>query len=89
MAHLNYSGATNVIAGSLVLSTNLTASSSVSITGGLLKLTENGSQSGVIHTGAVSVAAGQLDVTDNKLMTTTAAGTPTAGVYAAGSASSR
>ena len=76
---------TNVLAGNLVLGTNLTTSSNVSITGGLLKLTENGSHSRVIHTGTVSVAVGQLDVMDNKLITTTPAGTATAGVYAAGS----
>ena len=74
-----------MLAGNLVLGTNLTTSSNVAITGGLLQLTENGSHSRVIPTGTVAVTAGQLEVKANTVITTTPAGTATAGAYAAGS----
>ena len=45
----------------------------------------DGSNENIIHTGAVTVTGGALDLTNNKLITTTAAGTPSGGVYPAGS----
>src|SRR6185437_2863898 len=59
-------------------------SSSVSVTGGTLELAPL--QTRVIATPSVSVTGtGKLDLQDNKLITATAAGTPTAGVYTAAS----
>jgi hypothetical protein len=71
-----------LVAGTLVLQSNLTTSSAVSVTGGKLELATGGGSNRVIK--AASVAAttgGKIDLQDNKLITATPAGSITAGVY--------
>jgi hypothetical protein len=53
--------------------------------GGRLTLGSNGSHNRIIKTGAVSIVGGQIDLTDNKLATSTTAGAATGGVYPANS----
>jgi fibronectin-binding autotransporter adhesin len=79
---LAYTGATTVNSGTLKLGTNLTTSASVSVTGGTLELTTGGGNNRVVATPSVSITGeGRLDLTENKLVTSTAPGTATAGVY--------
>ncbi len=73
--------------GPLILTQSQTVTSSVAVTGGTLQLQDVGTNQNVIHTPSVSVTAGQLDLTNNKLIVTTpgSAGTPIGGVYTPGS----
>jgi autotransporter-associated beta strand protein len=76
----NYTGSTSVSAGLLVLQNSLTTTSSVAVTGGTLQLQPATTR--VLKTPAVSISgAGRVDLTDNKLITGTAPGVTTAGVY--------
>ncbi len=71
-----YTGTTTVNAGKLALQTNLTASPSVSVTGGTLELSTGGGSNRVIKSGAVTVTGtGKIDLKDNKLIVTTAGAT--------------
>jgi autotransporter-associated beta strand protein len=69
---LTYSGATTVSGGRLILATNLTTSSSLSVVAqGSVKLASNGTSSRVIKTAAVSVSGqGNIDLADNKMIVT-------------------
>jgi autotransporter-associated beta strand protein len=74
----SYTGATTVSGGKLVLDQSLTSSSSVSITNTNVSIILSAAGGNhVIKTGAVSIA-GRLDLTDNKLITTSAVGSVTA-----------
>jgi autotransporter-associated beta strand protein len=79
-----YAGFTTVNAGKLVLNTSLTntsASSAITVNGGQLQLGSDGTHNRVIHTGLVTTPGGTFDIGDNKVITTSAVGTATAGVY--------
>ncbi|MEA2711447.1 MAG: hypothetical protein QOF78_4048, partial [Phycisphaerales bacterium] len=79
----SYTGATTVNDGAMILNGNLTSTSAVVITGGLLQLAPN--QMRVIKTPVLTiVGTGKLDLTDNKLIVAGGAaniGSPTGGVY--------
>jgi autotransporter-associated beta strand protein len=79
---LAYTGTTTVNAGTLSLATDLTASSSLSVTGGKLELRVTALPNRVVHTPSVSVTGtGKIDIKHNKLITATPVGTATGGVY--------
>ncbi|MEA2735526.1 MAG: fibronectin-binding autotransporter adhesin [Humisphaera sp.] len=71
-----YTGATSATAGKLVLGKSLTTSSSVAASGtGVVELSSDGTAMKVINTGPISITgSGKIDIADNKLFTTTAAG---------------
>jgi hypothetical protein len=69
----NYTGPTSVAGGHLALAANLTSSSGVMVSGGVLELTAL--QTRVIHTPSVVVTGGKLDIQDNKIITQSPAGT--------------
>jgi autotransporter-associated beta strand protein len=76
-----YTGATRVNAGRLVLARSLTKSTSLEASNsGVIELASDGSSSRVIKTGAVSITeTAKIDLKDNKLITTSAPGTASAG----------
>ena len=78
-----YTGTTTVSGGTLSFAASATTSSSINITGGTLELRSSDTDTNrVIKTGNVSITgSGRLDLTQNKLITTTPAGTATAGTY--------
>ena len=71
---ITYTGDTSVSDGKLVLQSNLTTSANVSVTGGALVVAHSGTHDRIVQTGAVSIAAGQIDLADNKLVTTSSIG---------------
>jgi autotransporter-associated beta strand protein len=87
----NWTGATSVSGGKLLIAgtdddqqaihhSDVTKTSSVSVTGGTLELAPL--QTRVLRTPSVSVTGtGCIDIQDNKLITQTAVGTATAGIY--------
>ncbi|MEA2735064.1 MAG: fibronectin-binding autotransporter adhesin [Humisphaera sp.] len=78
-----YTGATTATGGRLVLGKSLTTSSSVTASGdAIIELADDGSHNQVIKTGAVTITGnGRIDLKDNKLITTSAAGTASGGIY--------
>jgi autotransporter-associated beta strand protein len=76
-----WTGPTSVTGGTLVLASSLTTSSAVNVNGATLQLASDGSSTRVIRTPNVTVSAGTIDLTDNKLITATPVGTASGGVY--------
>ena len=78
-----YTGTTTVSDGTMSLAASMTSSSDISVTGGTLELRASGSDlNRVIKTGNVSITgSGKIDLTQNKLITTTPAGTTSGGIY--------
>jgi autotransporter-associated beta strand protein len=78
-----HTGATAVTGGSLVLGQSLTTSASVTTDNdGVLVLASDGTAKKVINTGALTInGASKVDVSDNKLLTTTPVGSFTGGAY--------
>jgi autotransporter-associated beta strand protein len=65
----SYTAQTIVQGGKLRLTTDLTSSSAMLVTGGQLELASDGTKQRIIRTGVVAVTgAGQLDLADNKLI---------------------
>ncbi len=82
-----YTGPTSATGGTLALGKSLTTSSAVSASNdAVIQLLSDGSHNQVIKTGPVSTSGtAKIDLVDNKLITTTAAGTATGGTYTPGS----
>src|SRR5439155_375815 len=75
-------GTTTVSAGTMRVIGDLTTSSAVNVTGGTLELASGGGSARVIHTPSVSITgAGKLNIQDNKLITQSAIGSATGGIY--------
>ena len=72
-----YTGPTSVTGGKLVLGKSLTSSSSVSVgNDAVIELASDGSYNKVIKTGEIGIASNaSIDLRDNKLLTSTPAGT--------------
>jgi autotransporter-associated beta strand protein len=77
----SYTGATTITGGKLILGSSMTTSSSLTVSGsGVVEVAQSGSR--VIKTPTVAIAAGaRIDLQDNKLITTTPAGTFSGGAY--------
>jgi autotransporter-associated beta strand protein len=79
---LSYTGATNVNDGVLKLESSLTTSSAANVTGGTLEIASGGGSNRALLAPTVSITGGgRIDLKDNKLITNTAPGTSTGGVY--------
>jgi fibronectin-binding autotransporter adhesin len=77
-----YTGQTSVAAGKLSLVSNLTTSSSATVTGGTLELPAGGGSLRVLKTPSVSVSGtGRLDIQDNKIVTASPVGAWTGANY--------
>jgi autotransporter-associated beta strand protein len=78
-----YTGSTTVNGGTLSLVASMTSSSSINVAAGTLELRASGSDTNrVIKTGPVLIStSGRLDLTQNKLITTTAPGAATNFIY--------
>ena len=83
VASNTYTGPTAATGGTLALGQSLTTSSAVSASNdATIELSSDGSSTRVISTGAVSIGANaRIDLKDNKLITTSPAGTATGGTY--------
>jgi fibronectin-binding autotransporter adhesin len=77
-----YSGNLAVNGGTLQLLSNLTTPASVTANGAIVQLAPGGGSNRVLKATSVAVTAGgQIDVSDNKLITATPVGTATGGTY--------
>ena len=78
-----YTGATSVSGGVLAVATSMNSSPSISVSGGTFEVrVSNSDPTRAVKTGPISITGpGRIDLTQHRLITSTAAGTAVGGVY--------